>query len=432
MSERVAVIGGGISGLTAAYFALQKGFSVALFEGTEQLGGLAGSFDFGGVRIEKYYHFICGGDHTLLSFADRLGISNEIRFVPTKMGFFYHGKYYPFSNPLDLMRFSPLPWLSRLKFGKNVISSKYSKSWESLDGITARDWVTQRISEKAYQVIWHPLLKVKFGQCYDRISAAWVWHRIHRVASSRKRLFAKEKMGYFHGGSETLITAVENKIKEMGGLIHLRSRVRKIVRDNDKFKVYIDPQEHYQADRVMLAVPLPIASELLKDLHPEFSRKLSSIDFIGIVCGIFRLKEKVTDAFWVNINDPEIAANGLIEYTNLNPLEEISPDSIIYVPFYVPVEDPWFSMDVQSLEKSFFDMLKIVNPRLTQETIRDFKVFRTNYAQAICTIDFKDRMPPVKTPVNNLFLLDSTQLYPSDRTLSALIGLAEKTVTGYF
>lgn len=432
MSERVAVIGGGISGLTAAYYILQKRFAVTLLEASGQLGGLAGSFDFGGVRIEKYYHFICGGDHTLLSFADQLGIRDQILFVPTKMGFYYQGKYYHFSNPLDLLRFSPLSWRERFKFGKNVISSKYSKDWEKLDEITAKAWVTQRISEKAYRVIWHPLLKVKFGKFYDRVSAAWVWHRIHRVASSRKGLFSKERMGYFRSGSRTLVTAVEGKIKEMGGSIHLHSMARKIVRDGDTFRVHMDARESFQADRVVIAVPLPIAAELIKDLHPEFSRELSSINFIGIVCGVFRLREKVTDAFWVNINDPDIAANGLIEYTNLNPLEEIAPESIVYIPFYVPVEDPWFSMDVQSLEKSFFNMLKVVNPGLTPDSIRDFKVFRTEHAQAICTVNFKDRMPPVKTPVNNLFLLDSTQLYPSDRTLSALIGLAEKTVTGYF
>ena len=72
-------------------------------------------------------------------------------------------------------------------------------------------------------------------------------------------------------------------------------------------------------------------------------------------------------------------------------------------------------------------MLKTVNPKLSEGDIEDFRVFKSPYAQAICTTGFKDRIPPIETPVQKLYLLDSTQLYPSDRTLSALIGLAQKT-----
>lgn len=428
MSKRVAVVGGGISGLSAAYFALQKGFSVKLYESTDRLGGLAASFDFNGLTIEKYYHFICGGDYKLMEFSRQLGMGDKIKFQPTKTAIYYNGRYYPFGTPLDLLRFSPIPLTSRLKFGLNIIYSKYAKGWEKLDGISAKEWLCRRIGEKAYSVVWHPLLKIKFGNYYDKISAAWVWHRIHRVAASRKGLFSKEKMGYFVGGSQILINEVKNKIKELGGSIHLNSKIQKITKNNHTFKLILDSGNQFDFDRIVLAVPLPAAARIIKNLDPEYARKLSSIVFFGVVCGIFRLREKINDAFWLNINDSRIAANGLVEYTNLNPLKEISPDKIVYIPFYAPVEDKWFSMDEESLRCEFFGMLKIINPNLTESAVLDFRVNKSLHAQAICTAGFKDKLPSVTTPIKNLFLLDSTQVYPSDRALSALIALAEKMV----
>lgn len=200
MYKRVAVVGAGISGLSAVYFVLKKGFSVDLFESTEKPGGLATSFDFNGLTIERFYHFICGGDYKLLEFSHQLGIDNKIIFRPSKTAVYYNGIYYPFSIPFDLIRFSPISWISKIRFGFNILYSKYTKRWENLDGISAKDWLRRHVGEEAYRIIWHPLLKIKFGKYYESISAAWVWHRIHRVASSRKSPFSREKTGYFLRG----------------------------------------------------------------------------------------------------------------------------------------------------------------------------------------------------------------------------------------
>jgi protoporphyrinogen oxidase len=432
MSKKIAVVGGGISGLSSAYFSLKKGFNVDLFESTDRLGGLAASFDFNGLTIERYYHFICGGDDKLIELANNLGIGDRIKFYPSKTSIYYNGQYYPFATHLDLLRFSPIPLNSRLKFGFHILYSKYRKGWEKLDSISAKDWLCQHIGEEGYRVIWHPLLKIKFGKYYDRISAAWVWHRIHRVATSRKGPFSKEKMGYFEGGSQTLITKLQGKIEELGGKIHLRSEIQEIAKENEAFKLTLGSKEEAGFDRIVLAVPLPIAAQIIKNLNPGLSRQLSSVVFFGVVCGISRLKENITDAFWLNINDSRIAANGLIEYTNINPLEEISPDKIVYIPYYAPIEDNWFSMEEESLKQEFFNMLKIIKPDLTKNAVKDMRVHKSRHAQAICTVGFKDRVPPVETPIKNLYILDSTQVYPSDRALSPLIGLAEKMVEDFF
>lgn len=428
MKERVAVIGGGISGLSAAYFAQKKGYAVDLYERTDQLGGLAGSFDFDGLTIDKFYHFICGADQKLISFAHRLGLGDKIRFAPTKSALFYNNKYYPFGTHIDLLRFSPISLISRLKFGLNTVLSKYRRDWIALDTIPAKDWLIRRLGEKAYEVIWDPLLRVKFGKVHDKISAAWIWHRINRVASSRRTPLSREKMGFFLEGTKTLIDKLVEKIKESGGLIYMNSDVQGIKKAVDTFDLFMNEQKKSGYNKVIIAVPLPMAAELVKPLHPEYAHKLSSIEFIGIVCGIFRLKTKVSEAFWLNINDPRMEANGLIEYTNLNSLQGKTEDNIVYIPFYVAPDNKWYVMDENTMQYEMVTYLKLINPDLSEDNVIGFRAFRSPYAQAVCTVGFMKKMPPVSSPINDLYILDSTQVYPSDRTLDSLIRLAEKTV----
>ena len=64
--KRAGVVGGGVAGLMAAWELSRLGFSVDLFEASGELGGLASAFDFDGIRIERFYHFICRNDLTLI------------------------------------------------------------------------------------------------------------------------------------------------------------------------------------------------------------------------------------------------------------------------------------------------------------------------------------------------------------------------------
>ena len=81
--------------------------------------------------------------------------------------------------------------------------------WRGLDGLPARDWLIDNIGKEAYNVIWHPLLRVKFGDHYDKISAAWLWHRIVRVARSRNPWWGRSMFGYLTHGSETIVRALD-------------------------------------------------------------------------------------------------------------------------------------------------------------------------------------------------------------------------------
>src|SRR3989338_8784172 len=159
---KIGIIGGGVMGLTAAYELSQSGHSVILFEKQNVLGGLASSFNWQGFQIEKYYHFICLPDIVYVDFLEELGLETKLRWRPTKMSYFYNGKLYRWGDPVSLLRFPHLNLAEKLRYGLNVLSSKFFGNWEKIEDLSAAAWLKGWLGEKAFDVLWKTLLDLKF------------------------------------------------------------------------------------------------------------------------------------------------------------------------------------------------------------------------------------------------------------------------------
>jgi protoporphyrinogen oxidase len=153
---------------------------------------------------------------------------------------------------------------------------------------------------------------------------------------------------------------------------------------------------------------------------------LARVPTIGIFCLFLRLTEQVTPFFWVNTNDPRVPFAGMIEYTNLNPLPELGGDHILYVPQYLSADDPRYAQSDEEVLRRYTDALALIHPGFSRSWIKFSAVFRDRFAQPICLTDYKTSTPTLATPVSNLFLTDSSQLHPHDRTISGSFGLGRE------
>jgi protoporphyrinogen oxidase len=421
---KVAVLGGGPAGLATGLRLLQQGVDVTLFERAGTLGGLAGSFDFDGLRVEKYYHFICAGDDGIVALAGELGL--QIRWKATRTSFFHEGRHYGFSSALDLLRFGPVPFIGRIRFGLHILRAKYTEDWRRVDDETAVNWLKHQIGEAAYQVIWHPLLSVKFGHYYEQISAAWIWHRVHRVAIGRRHPLDKEKYGHIVGGTDRLIGGMEAQIRRLGGAIQTNAAVEQILAEDMRAVGVRVSGTDLPFDAVVSAVPLPVYIQLLPESCGDYRRQLQDIEYLGIACMILKVRHPITHSFWLNINDSRIAFNGIIEYSNLTGPDYYEGHSIIYVPFYLPPDAGRFAYSDEQMFEEYVKALKLVNPDFERDWILGYRVFKDRFAQAVCKVGFGQRIPLPAAPIRGLYLLDSTQLYPSDRTISGMIELANR------
>jgi protoporphyrinogen oxidase len=422
---KIAIVGGGISGISAGYFLSKQGHKVTVFERDDVPGGLASSFDFGGAFIERYYHFICAGDEDLIKLCDELGLQRKLQWRDSSMNFFYDDKLYPFGTPLNLLFFGPVSFLGRIRFGLHVMYAKSIKSWQRLESESAEAWLTRYIGKQAFDVIWQPLLKIKFGEYASEVAASWMWHRIHRVATSRKKFMQREMLGYLSGGTKMVLDALIERIEQAGGTVRTSAKVSSIKLEEGVARGIRCGGEDHEFDAVVSTVAPPLLVRMLPSTCSEFQNALARIKYIGVVCMILKLSRPITDAFWTNVNDPRISFNGIIEYTNLNPRPDIQGSKIAYIPYYLKTTNERYAYKDEDVLEEYSKAIRLVSPDFNPTWIEDWRVFRDPYAQAICSTNFSELVPEQKTPIDGLYMIDSTQLYPSDRTISGMIGLAE-------
>jgi len=419
--NQVVIIGSGLSGLSAAYQLSKQGCQVTIVEKSSVPGGLASSISIQGEIVERFYHFICQTDHHLLNLANELGISTKLHWQATKTSFYHDGKMYPFGTPWNLLNFSAVPFIQRLRFGLHIIFSRYRNDWRNLDRYPGKEWLIKNIGEKAYYVIWHPLLKIKFGKEYEKISAAWIWHRIWRVAKSRRRLLDSEQFGYFEQGSFTLIDTLINKLLEHGVNFFYGKSIDGISIRNNKVEAVILDQETFPCQAIISTIALPNLIRILPNQTDEYFKKIQEIKYIGVVCALFNLRKPFSKVFWTNTNDKRIPFNGFIEQTNLNNHYQKKNLNLLYVPYYLDTKEPRYRFSDEDLYNEYIDALKIINPDFDSNWIKDKFVFRDPYAQAICKENFNDLVPSIKSSIQGLYITDSAQFYPEDRTLNSAI-----------
>ncbi|WP_275628307.1 NAD(P)/FAD-dependent oxidoreductase [Pseudomonas sp. 273] len=420
-NQRIAVLGAGPMGLAVAYQLVRDGHRPVIFEADDRVGGMTAHFDFGGLSIERYYHFHCISDHAFLKVLDELGLADRMHWVETRMGYWYQGKVQPWGNPFALLKFSGLSFIAKFRYGLHAFLSTKRNDWRPLDHVEATGWIKRWVGAEAYEVLWRRLFDYKFYDYSDNLSAAWIWSRIRRIGRSRYNLF-KEKLGYLEGGSETLLHGLRDYIQQHGGEFRLGTPASKVVIENGKVSGVEAGGELHTFDKVVSTIPLPYVPRLMPDLPTVTLDAFRSVKNIAVVCVIAKLRKAVTENFWLNTNDPEMDIPGLVEYSNLRPLDQ----HIVYVPFYMPGEHPKFQEPDQAFLDKVKRYLQKINPQLTDADFLEMRASRYRYAQPICDPGYLEHLPPVELPVRGLWAADTSYYYPEDRGISESIDFGRK------
>ena len=442
-SRSVAVIGGGPMGLATAYRLLAEGHQVTLFEADDRLGGMTSSFDFGGISIERFYHFICKPDQPLFDTLKELRILDSLKWVSTSMGLYYRkkgassGRVYQWGRPDALLKFPHLDLISKLRYGLFALRCCKIKDWADLDKKNGAAWLQEQCGKRGFDVLWRQLLEYKFFEYSKNLSAAWLASRVRRVGKSRKNMF-QEELGYLDGGSQVLIDAWETEILRRGGIIRCSTPVERVLvcsqnslREKPSANSSIASPlaviglkaggQEYKFNQIISTIPLPHVVKMAPDLSVVERKMIQDINYIGVRCVLVKLNKRLLPHFWTNISDPSIPIPGLIEYTNLREMR----DHIVYAPFYLPHTHPSYSISDEELIEQTLKILSTLNPEFSRSWILDVKATRYHLAQTVCPPKFFEGLPPIRTSIGGFYMADTSYYYPEDRSISESIALGE-------
>ncbi len=405
-------------GLAAAYQAVCDGHQVKLLEASGEPGGMAAHFDFGGLSLERFYHFVCRSDYATLELLEELQIAHKMRWKETSMGFYSRGQLIPWGTPLSLLRVPQCSLLTKLRYGFFIFACMHRRDWPALETTDARSWITRWCGREGYERFWRSLLDYKFHQYADRISAAWIRSRIRRVGESRKSMMTEE-LGYLEGGSKTLVDALVEAVVARGCEIQLNCPVQELLIEENQITGVRTPDREWPAQHVISTMPIPYVPKLLASRDSSWKHAYERIRSMGVCCVVLKLRRSVSPHFWINIEDSSVEIPGVIEFSNLRELGS----TVVYIPYYLPSDHPKFAQTSAAFIDESMQCLKKLNPEITHEDILDAAVFRLKHAQPVCEVGFASLLPPIQTPVRGLQIADTCFYYPEDRSIAESVRL---------
>jgi protoporphyrinogen oxidase len=448
---RVAVIGAGVAGLVAGHRLAEEGHAADVYERWPGLGGQAATLDVGqGHLLERYYHHLFTSDRHIADLYEELGMPGELEWRPSSVAFFVDGKSWPFNGPLDLLRFRPLSVASRVRMGIAVLLlQRRHHDVEPFEGETAKDWVLRAMGRQAWDTVWGPLLRGKFGDRATDISMAWLWSKLTVRRQIKGDEARQELLGYPRGSWETLYERLKESIESRGGSVMIDRPARRLARADggflvepgvpDSFRAGHDPRRFPPADpaepydAVIATVPNDIFEQLLDpelaaQVGADYLKRLESIEYHTALCLLLELDRRFTPFYWTNIADDDLPFVGLIEHTNFIEPERYGGRRFLYVANYLERDHPMLAHDVDELLDLYEPGLRKVNPDFSRDWIKQRWLFREPAAQPIVTLGYRERMAPLATGVPGLILANTTQIYPEDRGTNYSVRLADQAV----
>jgi protoporphyrinogen oxidase len=411
---KVAIVGGGITGVSLAYFLARRGLKVEIFEASPILGGLAGPLLLqDGTSVDRFYHAILPSDDQLMGVCEELNLTDQMRFKQTRNSFFVNGTLSTMNSATEFLRFPPLNPLERVRLAMTVVRAQLVRDWQELESVGVQDWLRRWSGKGVSEKLWLPMLDAKFDKAHDGIPATWMWSRLVRMKSTRSGANQRESSGHLIGGYATLLAAMARRIESAGGRIHLSSPVQEIViRENRAVAVRTADGVH-EADAVVSTMQAPVSKRLLPDAPRAYQEVLGAVPYLGVVCPLVVMDRPLTGYWVLNIADRTVPFTGVIETTSYIDPKYVGGHHLVYLPKYTAPGSPWLEMSDDVIREQTMAALKRVAPDFDARSVRQVLIHRERYVEPLHRMNGRDPIPAVKTPVDGLYLATTAQIYPA-------------------
>ncbi len=412
----VAIVGAGFTGLAAAYRLADKGFRVRVVEAAQDAGGLAGTFEFAdGTRIEKFYHHWFNNDVYVPELVKQLGHEDDIMTMPSRNGMYFNGRLWNLTTPLDLLKFTALPFWDRIRLGLMVFQVRRIKDWRQIENLSVREWLEPIVGRNVYKVVWEPLIQSKFSIHAEKISAVWFWKKLVLRGSTRDKT-GGEQLAYFKGGFGRLADIMVQAIRARNGVVDFGMPVTGIELDGRRVTALLTPESKIKARSYLMTPAFPIIADIFEESGEDaWLKALRRVRYLGNMCLVLRLNRSLSDTYWLNVNDPGFPFVGIIEHTNFDSPDNYKGSHIAFLSRYLPVEDPVWEYGEDEYAEYALSHLKRMFPELDSSWVQEYRMWRSEYAQPVTERGYSTYVPGRETPFENVFISTMAQVYPEDR-----------------
>ncbi len=421
---KIAIVGAGFTGLSAAWELAQQGFDVSIFESNQYPGGLAAGFkpnDDEAVpwewSLEQHYHHIFASDKAIINWVKDLGLSRSLFFTHAKTSMRYEDKQFRLDSPLSLLACPVLsPW-TKIRTAMVLGMLKTFPLWQHLEKYTVKDFLLRSMGKQSWNVLWEPLMQDKFGQHAEKINAAWFWARIHARTA---------KLGYFAGGFSQLAQDVVDHLQEKHVRCYFSTAIRYVAQKNNQWQIEQEDGSTNFFDCVLFTSSATLLSGLVPELPEVYLAGILRLKSLAARTLILELEKPFfsDNTYWLNVNEKSWPLLAVVEHTNMINAQHYGNKSIVYIGKYLDPTNPLYSYSKEQLIDHYKPYLEQLSPGFMRGMTRSWS-FSAPFAQPVVEVNHSFNLPQIKTPLEGLYWASMQHVYPWDRGTNFAVKLGQ-------
>lgn len=400
-----AVVGGGILGCSIALQLADDGEQVVLFEGADQLGGLASAWSLGDIVWDRHYHVTLASDRYTRSLLSRVGLEEEINWVETRTGTWTGGEVRSVSSTLDYIRYPELTLIEKTRLARTILSANRTSDWKSLERVTVEKWLRAKSGDGVFERFWLPLLKAKLGDAYRETSAAFIWATIQRLYAARSQGMKRELFGYVPGGYARVLELLGEAMVQAGVEVVLGRSVESV---REGPSVTTDGVTR-RFDHVVVTASPPVARHMVHGLTDAEMSNLDAIRYQGIVCASV-LTTRPLQGYYLTYLYDDAPFTAVVEMSAFVDPVEFGGKSLLYLPKYCAPDDPLHEKTDDEIRAAFLPALERIYPEFDAGDVRAFEVSRVRNVFPISTIGYSEKVPSFDTSIEGVHMVSSAQI----------------------
>jgi protoporphyrinogen oxidase len=365
----------------------------------------------------------------------QLGLGPDLEWIESKVAFLSGGKIYPFVGAVDLLKFSAVSFLTRIRLGLAALWLRGQHDWKQYEGKRAKEWIVRAVGREGYEAVWGPLLRAKFGRHAEDVSMVWFWGKIYlRFASRPGGLLAKEKLGYLRGSFGRLVDALGETLRKRGAHVETSRPAQEVVVEDGRVTgVRLGARaggdgagEFVPADAVIATVTSQQFEALVPALDPEYAALLDRVEYQWATVLVIALDRPLSETYWLTVTDGDCPFVVAVEQTNFRSPAEYGGNHVVYFSNYTDPGDPIVNEDAGQVLARYEPYIKRINPAFDRSWLRGTWLFKDRAGQPIVHSRYHEVIPPLRTPTKGLYLANTTQIYPEDRGQNYAIRLGQR------